>query len=448
MTANEFAPIGQYLLKMYDDVLVHESIYRKFLNFNANIDENFNEIGYVKIRTTLYDLLGFYRVSNEENLVVSANQEEYADYNGNVASDNRAGYPIGGVADKWHLYKVRFDRARQFKYDNVDINISGHAGSIGHDMAQFFKLAVATEQDAVATSVIADCTTTSLGNRAIETLTTANIVGKLLDAEAYVYNKGGKDFAIVMTMATRNLLVRSSDFINYRSIDRITETDADGKSITFEVLKFNGHPIYILPNDRAMTDIALTNNGYVATASSRYINFLFVPVEEVYPVERISKLREYDESVVYTFDGIVVNFHFWYDFIIPVMKRVAFYASLDNNLIGANGNIDVAVASKAGETTGSTFIEAVYTEPKGVKYSKIYVSTSAFGAIGTTQAGGTLVEVGSPFTPADDDLYVALTDGAGKILLKSSAAIKFTLAEQVFQANFKNRVQKYALFLL
>lgn len=429
MTGNNFPTTGKYVLGLWDDVSTHESIYRQFLYFNDGVDAEFDMAGWIKLRTSLYDRLGFYRITNDENYLVTANQEEYADYNGNVASDNRAGYPIGGVADQWHLYKIRFDRARQIKYDFVDLELSAHREAIGHDMLNFFRYGVVPEQDAVATSVIADCTTTSLGNRAIEALTTANIVEKLLAADNYVYNKGGSNYAIVMRMSIRNLLVRSTDFINYRSIDRITETGEDGKSITFEILKFNGHPIYVLPDERAMTDIALTDNGYTATATSRYINFMCVPVDAIKPVEKLSKFTTVDSSIIYTFDGSILNAHFWYDYIIPVMQRVKFYASLDNNLIGANGNIDVAVASKPGLTSGSTFIEAVYTEPKAMKYSKIYVSTSAFGDIGSTQAGGTLVEIGSPFTPADDDLFVALTDGAGKILLKSKLAIKFTLAE-------------------
>lgn len=427
MTGNNFEVIGKFAENYLDTVLVHESVYAKFLPDNRGLNEDFYERGWVKLLSVLVDGFGFYRITNEANVVVTANAELYADYNGNVAENNRAGYPIGGVSAKWTLYRVRFDRAIQFKLDEIDLSLAGLTRMVGPVIDEFYRVKAIPEKDAIITSVLADCTSTSLGNRVLEAPTAANIVDKLFAGEKWLFNHGvsKNNTAIVMRYEEYNLLRSSSQVTRYLNVG---EFKRDG--LDFRIEYFNGLPIFLLPDDRAFTDVALTNNGYTTSATSRYVNFLFVPIDYIYPIVRLNKMRTYDNSVITSFDGLIVNLHMWHDVIVPQAKRVGIYASIDSTaLIGAN-KIEVAVSSKAGETSGTTVLTAVYTEPfAGLNYAKIYVKTTSMGSVGETEDGGTLVGIDSPFVAADDDLYVALCDANGVILAQSSSTIKFEVAE-------------------
>ena len=112
MNGNNFEVIGKFAENYLDQVLVHESVYAKFLPDNRGLNEDFYERGWVKLLSVLVSGFGFYRISNEANVIVTADSDAYADYNGNVAADNRAGYKIGSVSAKWTLYDLQ-DKLKQ-----------------------------------------------------------------------------------------------------------------------------------------------------------------------------------------------------------------------------------------------------------------------------------------------------------------------------------------------
>lgn len=418
-TGNDFEVIGKYSENYLDEVLVHDSVYGKFLAKNRGVNEDFYERGWVKLLSVLVDGFGFYRITNEFNVIATANTELYADYNGNVAEANRAGYKIGGVSAKWTLYRVRFDRAIQFKLDEVDLSLSGLNRMLGPVLDEFYRTRAVPEIDATYTSIIADCTNVSLGNRKLETLTTSNIVEKLLDGEGWLFQHGiqGKDAVIVMRWSVYNALTRSSDIVRYLSVGEYEPR----KDLSLHVNFFNGHPIFLIPDDRAFTDVALTDNGYTTSALSRYINFMYVSPEYLYPIMRINRMRTYDESVITTFDGLIVNFHLWHDLIVPMNKRVGLYVSCAESLIGADHNV-ISVSTIGGEEEGTTMVDFISSEPKGLNYQKVYFKSTSFGDVGSTEIGGTLVEVGSPFNAGEDVSagYFVITDFNGVIIAKSA----------------------------
>ena len=430
LTANDFQVIGQYYSNYLDDVLVHESVYG-FLERNRGLEPAFNEVGWVKLLTILVDGLDFYRITNESNVIVNANNDSYADYNGNVAEGNRAGYSIGGASSKWTLYRIRFDRQRQLKFDTVDLTLAGLTRMVGPTLDEFFRTRVNVERDEVYTSILADCTNTSLGNRVLETVSAGDAYTKLLAGEKWLFNHGvsAKDTVILMSWDCYSTLLLSTQVQRFiqMNVPYVFGKDAEGKEVVLSIPMFNGKPIILLPDDRNYTDAKLTSNGVTTSSLSRKINFMFVSKEFLYPIDRINKLSMYGNDVVYTFDGVIANFHLWYDLIVPVQKRVGIYASVVNSLIGEDDNT-VSISAIAGPESGQTIIDAVYTEPKGLNYAKVYVKSSSFGDIGTAQVGGTLIGIGDPFIAPDDDIYVAITDAAGTILAKS-AQVKVPVAE-------------------
>ena len=422
-TGNFAIDIGKYGLRYLDKVLVHESIYSKFLVDNRQTDLDFSELGWVKLLNILFDKLGFYNSTNSFNEVVTANAEYYADYNGNVAEGNRAGYPIGGVTTEWKLYKIRFVRGRQFKFDAIQIQKSGLEKVLPAVVDEFYRLAVVPERDAVFTSIIADCTNTSLGNRVLEAPTTANALSKLLAGENYLFQKGvsASDTVILMSWDFYALLLTSDQWVRYFVVRDFKIKDNDGAEVSLSVTYFNGKPIFIVPNDRFFTDVALTDNGYTTSALSRKLNFMFVSKEYLYPIKRLDTMRVYDDSVITSFAGYIFNFLMWYDLIVPANKRVAIYCSADTNLLGANKN-ELFVSTIAGETEGTTIINAVFTEPKAINYQKIYYKTTAFDQdVGETEVSGSLCEIGAPFIAGASTLYFVITDNSGTIVAKSGA---------------------------
>ena len=419
-TGNFAIDIGKYGLRYLDKILIHKSVYSKFLVDNRQADLDFSELGWVKLMNILTDKLGFYNSTNSFNEVVTANADYYSDYNGNVAEGDRAGFPIGGVTSQWKLYKIRFVRGRQFKFDAIQLQKSGLEKFVPAVIDDFYRTAVVPERDAVFTSIIADCTNTSLGNRVLEAPTTANAVSKLVAGENYLFQFGvdAEEVVILMSFSFYALLMTSEQWVRYFVVKDVSLKDKDGADVNIQVTYFNGKPIFKVPDDRFYTDVALTDNGYTTSALSRKINFMYITKENLYPIKRLDTMRVYDESVITSFAGYIFNFLLWYDLIIPANKRGAIYCSIDTELIGANKN-EVFISSIAGEEEGTTIVNALFTEPKAMNYQKIYYKTTSFGDVGTTEVGGTLIEIGSPFTPTNAKGYFCITDNSGNILAVS-----------------------------
>lgn len=430
MDGNYIEQVGIYSRNYVDDVLIRDSVYN-VLEVNKELDPDFQEVGWVKLLTPLVSGLSFYRVVNNGRMVVNAGTANYADYNGNVAADNRAGYSIGAISAKWTLYQIRFDRATQLKFDQKDLTTGGLERMLGGILRTFSKVAK-RERDAVYSSILADCTNTGLGNRVIETdLTAENIYQRILAGKAWLYNHDAEteDMIAFVSIEVANMLSTSPLLTRFLNVEKINVGQTrDGKDVELTVRTLDGIPFIAVPEDRFFTDVALTENGYDLSATSRVINYIMVSKEFLYPITRLNTLRVYDDTVITSFDGMLANFHMWYDLIVPMMKRVALYCSV-GNLKSAGSFNSVAISSTKGPNSGQTVVQAVYTKPAGMAFAKVYAKTTAFGDIGTTQAGGTLIEVGSPFTPAATSLYFAVVDFAGNILAKSAEALAVEVAD-------------------
>lgn len=428
-TGNFAEAIERFVLGFSDDILVHE-LTSAILEKNEELDREFVMPGWVKISTTLVDKLGFYVPSNDLLAVSTTNVNLYADYNGNVAANNRAGYPIKGSSTVWRLYQVRFNRAAQYKIDTfTDWKVGQRL--VAKTIRESYRQAIIPEIDATRYSILASATSTQLGNRVLGTITKDNVVEAIDLADKVLYNNGAGTGVQVLFMSpdTEMSLKQASNFyrtFTIESRDYALGYDSEGVAINTKVKMYNDKVIIKVPDDRFFTDVLLTEDGYTSSATSRPINFILANVDYAFAIRILQSLKAFGPEVVQDYDGWKINYHIWHDLIIPEMKKVAFYAHIKNELLGEYAT-EVKVDSHEGPAEGQSVIDGIFTEPKGVNFVKVYVKETAFGDIGTTQAGGTLVEVGSPFTPAAASLYVAVTDNAGTILAKSSAAVAFNI---------------------
>lgn len=428
-TGNYAEAISRFVTTFSDDILVHE-LTSAVLEKDNDLQKEFVLPGWIKLPTVLTDKLGFYVPSNDLLAVASSNVNLYADYNGNVAANNRAGYPIKGASISWRLYQVRFNRGAQFKIDLFTDWTSGQVLT-AKVVREFYRTAVVPEMDATRYSIIASATSTQLGNRVIAALDKDSVVAAIDAGVETLYENGADERSLILFVSPQieTALKQASNF--YRTFtladrDLVVGYDGEGKAVVTKIKEYNGIPIIRVPSDRFFTDVALTENGYASTATSRKINFLLVHADYAYAIRLLQSLKTFAPEVVQDYDGWKINYHLWHDLLIPQFKKVAFYAHLANSLMGANAT-EVMVDSHEGEQVGQSVIDGIFTEPKALNFAKVYVKETAFGDIGTTQASGTLVEVGSPFTPAASSLYVAVTDNAGTILAKSSAAVAFNI---------------------
>lgn len=428
-TGNFADAIARFVTTFSDDVLVHE-LTSAVLEKENELEKEFVLPGWIKLPTVLTDKLGFYVPTNDLLAVSTSNANLYADYNGNVATNNRAGYPIKGASVSWRLYQIRFNRAAQFKIDSFTDWTSGQVLT-AKVVREFYRTAVVPEIDETRYSIIASATSTAIGNRAVADLDKDSVVGAIDEAVEKLFENGADERGLILFVSPQveTALKQASNF--YRTFqladrDVVIGYDGEGKAIYTKVKEYNGIPILRVPSDRFYTDASITENGYSTSATSRKINFLLVSSEYAYPIRLLQSLKSFSPEVVQDYDGWKINYHLWHDLLIPEMKKMAFYAHLADSLLGAD-KTEVKVDNHEGPAQGQSVIDGIFTEPKAINFAKVYVKTTAFGNIGTTQSGGTLVEVGAPFTPADDDLYVAITDNAGTILAKSSATVKFAI---------------------
>lgn len=427
MIGNDLEQIGQFNDRYLDRKLNQRSTYAKFLTRNRGVDEGFYEYGWVKLLDVLTGQLADYQVTNSLNhLATASNDVDYQDYNGNVAVGDRAGYKTNGWVSRWTLYRVRFDRCTSFKLDIMDLKRTGIENMVGPILDEFYANAVIPEMDLVYSSIIADCTSENFGNRVVSAATADNALQKLLDAETHMFEKGvdSSNTAIVMSRNFYNMLLNSKDWTKFFYTQ--PKTFGEGiDEVTLRITYFNDKPIFLIQKERFYTDaLILAEGGWAPSATSRYINFLMVDIGTLYPIIRLNKLRTYDDSVINDYDGIKINLHLWYDLIITKNKKIGVYADVSNESV-SDTVVAVSVLAKPGAESGQTVIEAISTSPIGLMYNKVYVKTTAFGEVGTAQSGGTLVAEGSPFVPADDQLYVALTDFNGNIVAKTSVAVDF-----------------------
>jgi hypothetical protein len=173
--ANNFNLITKYLPEALDKVFASESKTALLENGGKWVDLNFKEAGYVKVANLLMDgLSDYYRV----NHIGVANSLDYAHDNQNNGADYRDGYARGNAQLTWEIFKLKYDRGKQFLVDRMDDEET--AGILlANLLTEFLRTRVVPEVDAVRFAKIAGKANATLGNLVVETtagLTDANII--------------------------------------------------------------------------------------------------------------------------------------------------------------------------------------------------------------------------------------------------------------------------------
>lgn len=408
--ANNFATITKFITKAVDTVFATESKTAVLENGAKYIDVNFNEAGYVKILSVLMDgLSDYYRVNG------GTVANPYSHYQNGSAD----GYKVGNVSATWELFKLRYDRGRQFQVDNMDDEeLAG--GVIGNLLTEFLRTKVVPEVDASRFSTIVSKCKASIGN--LVSATPNATAGS--DSEiTHLLNAGIKwlndhevpqeEQVIFISSACMALIANSGEI--YKRLDQADYTSERG--VTFKFRTYEGRPLIEVPSSRFFTDVDINSgNGYGYSSTSKKLNFIICSKKAIVPVVKLEKSKIFGPDAVQDFDGYKVNFRIYHDTIIPKNKVIGAYACYDSNTAAISDRPTLAIALSAGKTSGTTVVDGIYTTPVGI-LGELYQSKAATFSLGEAKtdfnADAALIpQDGTEFTALDaSNNYAVVVDG-------------------------------------
>ena len=163
------------------------------------------------------------------------------------------GYPMGKAELSWEEYTLRYDRARGFMLDNIDIMQSGGLSSAASMFDEFLRLDVVPEIDSLRLATVAQ--------KAIElnetdgvvyskALTKANVLSELRDGLKSVFQNyhTATGNIIYMHYAYKPMLEASSEVTTVRQVT------GPNDSINLNVSSIDGNPIVWVPSSYMKRD--------------------------------------------------------------------------------------------------------------------------------------------------------------------------------------------------
>lgn len=390
--ANYFARIEKYMSDAVDTVFATESKTALLENGSKYIDLNFKEVGYVKVLNILMDgLSDYYRVGH----VGVEDTESYAHDNGYNGIGTRDGYDRGNVQGTWELFKLEYDRGRQFLVDNMD-NEEMAGSIIANLLSEFLRTKVVPEVDAIRFSKIAKKCKSSLGNLVTETVADNEIITKFNTAfewltenevpeEEQVIFVNPSIYTKIMQTSELHKVIVQQDFTNE-------------KGVKFTLPAYNGRPIVQVPSSRFYTDVKTTSNGYAPTSDSKVINYMVVSKKAIVPIVKLNKSKIWNPETQDDFDGYKVNFRLYHDVIIPNNKVIGSFVSVSSTVASTKVG-KLAVDYDVNTTTETITINGYFTQPAGkLGTLLLYISTApAIGATVTLGTGSYVVTPGETY---------------------------------------------------
>lgn len=413
--ANSIAVIKKYLPKVVDRVFAEESKTALLMSGGKYIDINFKEAGYVKIFSILMDGLSDYYRANHVGVT---NSLAYSHDNQNNGANFRDGYARGNVSGDWEIFKLRYDRGKQFVVDNMD-NEETAGQIIANLLSEFLRTKVVPEVDIVRFSTIASKCNATLGNLVTETIAENTALKNIISAQEWLkdHEVPEEDQILFVSPAFNTLLQNSTELTKF-----ITQADFKSEGgVTFRLNAFNGMPIVVVPSDRFYTDVIVGQNGYYPAATSKVINYMICSRKACVPIVKLEKYTIWSPETQDDIDGYKVNLRIYHDLIIPKNKIVGSYVSVSNTAATTKASL-LELALATGSVQNAYKVDGVYTTPSGMLGS-IISSKNAFTLNSTpTIDGATIKKVdvtGGDNVETEAKVYFAMVDGAGSVIATS-----------------------------
>lgn len=403
--ANSIQLITKYLQNAIDTVFAAESKTKILENGQKFLDVSFKEAGWVKVFSLLTDGLSPYYRANS-----GLSGATYTHY------PQGDGYKVGNVEGSWELFKLEFDRGKQFQIDSMDDEET--AGLvIGNLLTEFLRTKVVPEVDAVRFSKLAAKANATLGNLVSGDIAANAIIADFNSAfEWLTEHEVPSDDQVIFVNPSVMTLIRNTDEL-YKKLSQAEYKDESGA--TFTIRAYEGRPIIEVPSSRFFTNVICGENGYYASTNSRVINYMIVSKKAAVPIVKLEKTKIWSPEQVQDFDGYKVNIRIYHDLIIPRNKICGVYVSVGSTVATTRtSRVDVDLTY----SNGSYLLNEYYTTPAGIWGTVVY-STTALTVGGVYASGDTnkVIARGETFEKIGTETagYFALVDAANNIVAVS-----------------------------
>lgn len=312
----------------------------------------------------------------------------------------------GSSTETFFLTQERYSEIPLDKLDTID---DGET-VLGHLATEFYRTQVVREFDTYRFSKMASYCSPTMGNLVNETIAANTIISK--------FNAAFKWFAEQKVPATDQIIYVNPTVMNLiRNTDelqkRLHQVDMY-KNIKFKIEEYEGRMIVEVPSDEFYTLAKTDDNGIHPQAASKVINFLIVSKKAPIIIKNLDYAKVFnsnDGNSYLGYVGYLLANLYYHDLFVPDNMRVGLYCSVSAEN-ATNVSSALLVDAVAG-SQGKTIVNSVLTQPAGMLYDKIYLSTAAAApAIGSATSALTEITLGVEFTPnATHNYFVASLNG-------------------------------------
>jgi hypothetical protein len=308
--------------------------------------------------------------------------------------------PQGDLSLEWETKQLQWYRGRNFAIGRYDVDETNFALTVGNALKVFLNQHVIPEVDCLRIAAAAQGAVAygQVVAQAASGITTANILGLLLDDIAKVQDKIGENEQLYIQISTglKNLLEQSTQITRYLNVK-----DFAVRSATLRLEAINDQYLIGTPSGYMHSVFGLndgvtggqTVGGVTFANLGPNINWLIAarPAVDAIARPQISKVIDPDQNQEGEFWKIMFSIYHgnW------VMENKG--DGLLVNLDTASAD-DLSITSEAGATAGASTITVSGVKPAGYKY----MWKAASGTAPTASVGGVLaVSDGWADLPAD-----------------------------------------------
>ena len=271
------------------------------------------------------------RATQEANKfqIATANTQALGDY------DRQKGYPMGSTDLTWEEYTLRYDRARGFMLDRIDIMQTGGLASAAYMMSQFMRLYVIPEVDATRIAgCVARAQTTEDDKANVvysQTLTKADIITKLREGFDNIFQNMHIESGLTVYMDAqyRNILQGSTEFT------RVKDVSGNGQ-VNGVIDMVDGNTIKWVPSSYMKTAFDYndgvtdgeTAGGFKPNASAKSVNFLIKAPDTAYGIVSVQSDKYITRENNILADADFMALRIYHDVIVPKNRIPGLYVSV------------------------------------------------------------------------------------------------------------------------
>lgn len=259
-----------------------------------------------------------------------------ADTQGLGTYSKTQGYPMGSTDLSWKEYTLRYDRARGFMLDNIDIMQTGGLASAGYMMAEFARLHVVPEIDSLRLAGCYERAVTkadTYGNVTYgTTLTKANILSELRTGFDNIFQNTHVETGLTayVDASYRALLYGSTEYQHVRQISGGSNSISDVTDLV------DGNKIVWVPSSYMKTAFDLqdgvtngqTAGGIKANAKALSMNMLITAPGSAYGIVSTRSEKYIQKGANILADADFMALRIYHDVIVPEQKIPGIYVNI------------------------------------------------------------------------------------------------------------------------